>query len=420
MDQTLTKSKPFSIPFQKVVRAWELVKANRGSGGVDAVSLEMYQINLERNLYKLWNRLSSGTYFPKPVRLVEIPKKTGGTRPLGIPTVEDRVAQTLVKQEVEAVLDPVFHGDSYGYRPGKSALQAVGKARERCWKYDWVIDLDIKAFFDTIDQGLLMKAVRKHISDKWQLLYLERWLKAPVQLPDGSLQSRSQGTPQGAVVSPVLANLFLHYAMDEWLKRNYPGCPFERYADDALIHCQSEKQAQELKTALQERLKTCGLTLHEEKTRIVYCKDSSRKKSYPLVQFDFLGYTFSPRKIKSKAGNYFTGYGPAVSKKAVKAMREKVKQLTSFQLTQASLADLVRQSNPVVQGWINYYGAFYRSLLKNALQLVNDGIAQWARKKYKRFNGSKWKALQWLKAMAKRSPDLFAHWQIGSLPQGGS
>ena len=266
----MDRAKPFCIAKREVWEAYKQVKANRGAAGVDGQSIEDFDRDLNKNLYRIWNRMSSGSYFPPPVRRVDIPKgDTGATRPLGIPTVADRIAQMVVKRRLEPILEPVFHRDSYGYRPGKSAHDALVKARQRCWAHDWVLDLDIKSFFDEIDWDLLMRAVRRHTDCPWVLLYLERWLRAPVRMSDGNLVARESGTPQGAVVSPVLANLFLHYAFDLWMQREYPTIPFERYADDAICHCASEAQALELRQALKQRFAACRLRLHPEKTKIV-------------------------------------------------------------------------------------------------------------------------------------------------------
>jgi group II intron reverse transcriptase/maturase len=269
---------------------------------VDGQSIAEFEVNLADNLYKLWNRMSSGSYFPPPVRRVDIPKADGGTRPLGIPTVADRIAQMVVKRSLEPLVEPQFHHDSYGYRPGKSALEAVGVARQRCWRNAWVLDLDIKAFFDSIDSDLLMRAVRKHTDCRWVLLYIERWLRAPMQMEDGSLIIRKRGTPQGGVISPLLANLFLHYAFDVWMRRNYPDVAFERYADDAICHCQTEEQARALRASLEKRFAECGLELHPDKTQIVYCKDDDRRNDFPNRKFDFLGYTFRPRLARRRQG----------------------------------------------------------------------------------------------------------------------
>ncbi len=272
----MPEAKPYNIPKQLVWDAYQRVKANRGAAGVDGESLAAFEQDLKGNLYKVWNRMSSGSYFPPPVRLVEIEKDNGGTRPLGIPTVADRVCQTVAKMVLEPMVEPVFHPDSYGYRPGKSALDAVGMARKRCWATAWVIDLDIKSFFDSLDHELVERAVAHHTDIPWVRLYIARWLRAPVQRPDGTLEQRTRGTPQGGVVSPLLANLFLHYAFDIWMQRHFPGVRFERYADDAIVHCRTEQEARAVLEAIRGRFEQCGLELHPMKTRIVYCKRDGR------------------------------------------------------------------------------------------------------------------------------------------------
>src|SRR5258708_2949947 len=279
----VTSTKPYCIAKRTVWEAYQLVRANRGAAGVDDETIAMFEQNLSGNLYKLWNRLSSGSYFPPPVKQVEIPKAKGGTRKLGIPTVSDRVAQTVVKLMIEPTLDPIFHPDSYGYRSGKSAKQAIAVTRERCWKYDWVVEFDIKAAFDQIDHGLLLKAVRKHIKADWILLYIERWLTAPFETADGARLPRVRGTPQGGVVSPMLMNLFMHYALDTWMQRHFPQCPFARYADDAVVHCRSEAQAQEVMHAIASRLAECGLEMRPDKSGIVYGMYRIRTHAYPYV-----------------------------------------------------------------------------------------------------------------------------------------
>jgi RNA-directed DNA polymerase len=301
----LSKTKPFVISKQAVFEAYRKVKANKGAGGVDGVSMAQFEQDLKGNLYKLWNRLSSGSYFPPPVRLVEIPKRDGGVRPLGVPTVADRIAQTVVAAELEEKVEPIFHPDSYAYRPGRSAHDALASCRKRCWEFDWVVDLDLKSFFDTLDHQLMLKAVAHHTDQRWVLLYVERWLQAPLQQADGTLVERDRGTPQGSAISPVLANLYLHYALDAWMQRTFPQVPFERYADDVIVHCDSLSQAQQVRDAIAARMVECGLQLHPDKTRIVYCKDSNRPGSHEHERFDFLGYTFQPRRVKSKAGKFF-------------------------------------------------------------------------------------------------------------------
>ena len=412
----MIKTKPFTISKDLVLQAYLRVKENRGSAGMDGLSLEVFDKDRRKHLYRLWNRMSSGSYMPCAVLLVEIPKKTGGKRPLGIPTITDRITQTVVTMTLEPDLDKIFHEDSHGYRPGKSALEAVGKTRQRCWRYDWVLDLDIKGFFDNIPHDLLMKAVRKHTDCKWVLLYIERWLKAAVQQEDGTLTERTKGTPQGAVISPLLANLFLHYCMDEWLRIKYPQCPFERYADDSVIHCQSKEQAEQLKEALQERLKACGLEMHRDKTRIVYCKDEDRNKSYPHVSFDFLGYTFRSRKSRNRQGKFFTGFLPAVSDKAGKAIREKIREWKLSARSGSDINTLAAEVNPVLRGWINYYGHYYKSELQDVLKYLNLILKKWARQKYKKLHSHKTKASKWLVTLYQRAPYLFAHWRIGVRP----
>lgn len=412
----MIKTKPFSISKFVVQKAYERVKQNRGSAGVDGLSLENFEEDRKNNLYQLWNRMSSGSYMPSPVLLVEIPKKGGGIRPLGIPTITDRIAQMVVTLILEPQVDRIFHKDSYGYRPNKSALEAVGVTRQRCWNYDWVVDLDIKGFFDNIPHDLLMKAVHKHTDCKWILLYIERWLKTSVSKSDGTLVERKKGTPQGAVISPLLANLFLHYCMDEWLRIRYPDCSFERYADDAVIHCKTEAQAQELRKNLEERLKDCGLELHPEKTKIVFCGQERRNKSYPNIAFDFLGYTFRRRKAKNKQGIHFTSFQPAISNKAKMAIHDKMR---SWRLHRRGGSDLKRLAsilNPVLRGWINYYGAFYKSELYKVLRHMNKLLVRWANRKYKRLRNRKVRAIKWLAEISKGNPYLFEHWRYGVMP----
>jgi len=408
----LNQTKPFPITKRQVWEAYKRVKANQGGAGVDGQTVAEFEQGLEDNLYKLWNRLVSGSYMPPPVRRVEIPKAGGGSRPLGIPTVADRIAQMVVKQTLEPELEEHFHPDSYGYRPGKSAHQAVGQARKRCWRYDWVVDLDIKGFFDNIDHDLLMRAVRHHTHDQWVLLYIERWLRVPVQMPDGSLQARERGTPQGGVASPLLANLFLHYAFDAWMQRHYPHIPFERYADDALCHCRTRKQAEHLKRALERRFASCGLELHPEKTKIVYCRDDDRRQAYPITAFDFLGYTFRPRRSKNRWGKPFINFSPAVSSKAAKAIRQDVRSWGLPKRSDKALDDLARMFNAAIRGWVNYYGAYYKSALYPILRHIDRKLVLWATRKFKRLRGHRRRAAHWLARIARRHTRLFAHWRL--------
>jgi group II intron reverse transcriptase/maturase len=414
----VNKVKPFCISKWEVWEAYKLVKANKGAAGVDGQSIAEFEEDVRDNLFKIWNRMSSGSYFPPPVRRVDIPKDNGKTRPLGIPTVADRIAQTVVKRYLEPILEVHFHSDSYGYRPGKSAREAIGVARQRCWRYDWVLDLDIKGFFDNIDHDLLMRAVRKHTNCKWVLLYIERWLKAPAQLADGSLINRDKGTPQGGVVSPLLANLFLHYAFDTWMKRQYPQIPFERYADDGICHCRSKAEAERLRVAIEKRFAECGLELNLQKTKIVYCKEDGRRGNYPEQKFDFLGFTFQPRRAKNRKGNLFVGFMPAISNKAKKSICDTMRRWKMHRQTDKSLDDLARVVNPVVRGWINYYGSFYKSALYRTFQPLNNILVQWASRKYKRLRGYDQRANQWLQGVMHRQPKLFAHWQLSQVKAG--
>jgi RNA-directed DNA polymerase len=414
----LDKTKPYDIPKQTVWEAFQRVKANKGAAGVDEETIGEFEKDLKGNLYKIWNRMSSGSYFPPAVKAVEIPKKSGGVRILGIPTVADRVAQMVVKMHFEPKVEPIFAADSYGYRPGKSAIDALRITRERCWRYDWVIELDIRKLFDRIDHGLLMKAVRKHTDSPWEILYIERWLKAPFQMQDGSLVERTMGTPQGGVVSPVLANLFMHYAFDEWMKREHPNNPWARYADDGVIHCRTQKEAESLLIDLGERFKQCKLELNTEKTRIVYCKDDDRRGNYPETSFDFLGYTFRPRRSKNRWGKCFINFSPAVSNAASKAMRQKIQGWRIHLKSDVGIDDLSRMFNPVERGWINYYGRFYKSQLYSVLRHIDGDLILWARRKYKKLTSRK-RGSTWLGRLARNRPELFAHWQMGILPTVG-
>jgi RNA-directed DNA polymerase len=410
----MNEAKPFCISKKEVWEAYKRVKANKGAAGVDDQTIEDFEKRLKKNLYKIWNRMSSGSYFPPSVRTVKIPKKNGGERKLGIPTVADRIAQQVVKARLEPEVEPLFHADSYGYRPGKSALDAVGQARKRCWRFDWVLDLDIKSFFDTLSQDLLLRAVKKHAPEQWIILYIERWLKAPVQEEDGRLVPRERGTPQGGVISPLLANLFLHYALDRWLAAHYPQVPFERYADDVIAHCRTERQAQEMRKAIAARLQSCGLELHPEKTKIVYCKDDSRKKTYPNEKFDFLGYTFRPRSSTNRNGKFFINFSPAVSNKATKAIRDTFRSWKLPQRSDKAIDDLSRIFNPIIRGWIQYYGRYYHSALYPTMRELNRDLALWAKRKYKKLRSHLRKAKHWIACISRRAPALFAHWQMGA------
>jgi len=407
-------AKSFDIPKKLVWEAFQRVKASRGGPGVDGQTVEDFELNLKDNLYRIWNRMSSGSYFPPPVQLVVIPKSDGRERRLGVPTVADRVAQNVVKMVLEPLVEPHFHPDSYGYRPGRSAHDALSRARERCWRYDWVLDLDIRAFFDTLDHDLVMRAVQRYTHCRWIILYVKRWLTAPMQVEDGSLEERKTGTPQGGVVSPVLANIFMHLAFDTWMGEAHSDVPFERYADDVVVHCRTEAQVNEVQQLVIQRLARCRLEVHPEKTKIVYCRDSNRRGPFPENKFDFLGYTFRPRRARNRSGRLFTSFSPAVSAKAAKAMRQTMRRNWRIaRRTDKSLSDLANMFNPTMRGWIAYYGRFHGSALEPVFRPLNYALVRWAQRKYKkRFKGHQWRTWQWLLKAARRDPRLFAHWAI--------
>lgn len=411
----LDKPKPFVISKVLVWEAYKQVKANQGGAGVDRESLAEFDKNMSKNLYKIWNRLSSGSYMPPAVRGVEIPKKQGGVRLLGVPTVSDRIAQMTIKLMFEPLVEPHFLEDSYGYRPNKSALDAIGVTRKRCWSYDWLIEFDIKGLFDNIDHELLMKAVRHHTDDKCILLYIERWIKAPLELPDGAIKDRSSGTPQGGVISPILSNLFLHYVFDVWMTNNHPESKWCRYADDGICHCESEEQAKALLAELKQRFTDCKLEIHPDKTKIVYCKDGTRKGSYAgNTKFVFLGYEFRARGAKNrKTKEVFTGYLPAISPKAEKSINEKIRELNIRNRSDLSLHEIAKWINPMIQGWINYYGKYTKSELSNVFQRLNGTIARWSMKKYRRLKNKKTRAARYIWELASNATNLFAHWRIG-------
>jgi len=406
-------SKSYQIPKQLVWEAYKQVKRNKGAPGADGQSVEDFEKDLKNNLYKIWNRMSSGTYFPPPVRAVEIPKAHGdGVRILGVPTVADRIAQTVAALALEPRIESIFHDDSYGYRPGRGALDALAKCRKRCWEKDWILDLDVQKFFDSVDHNLMVKAVEVNTtsSQKWIVLYVKRWLKAPVQLPDGTLAARDQGTPQGSAVSPVLANLFMHYAFDTFLERHFPGVDFERYADDAVVHCETEAQARQVWAALDQRMAGVGLRLHPAKTKIVYCKDANRRRNFPFTAFTFLGYTFRPRAARARDGRIFCSFQPAVSDEAMKKMSEQVRSWRLHARTGTDLRQLATEINPIVAGWMAYYGRFYRSALYPLLQRVNTYLLRWAGSKYRRLRSYK-RFTAWWSGILAREPALFAHWR---------
>lgn len=406
----MNESKQYDIPKRAVIEAYKRVKANKGSAGIDGIDFEKFEEKLNNNLYKIWNRMSSGSYFPSPVMAVEIPKKTGGVRRLGIPTITDRVAQMVARMYVESAVEPMFCDDSYGYRPNKSALDAIEMTRKRCWRYDYVIELDVKGLFDNIDHELLMRVVRRHVKEAWICMYIERWLKTPFVLRNGEVIERNAGTPQGGVISPVLANMFLHYVFDMWMKRNFPQAPFERYADDGVVHCKSKEEAFFIKESLVKRFAECKLELHPTKTRIVYCKDKDRTRDEDLTEFDFLGYTFKAVYIKCKDGKMRSNFIASVSKTSAKTFRDKIKSLEIHKKTGCKINMIAEILNPMLRGWMNYFGKFNPSAMKYTLQCIERRLVKWAMCKYKKFRGHRRRAEKWLLSVRKREPKLFAHW----------
>lgn len=413
----MRKAKSFTITKREVYDAYKAVKANKGSAGIDHVSLDTYEENLGDNLYKLWNRMSSGSYFPPQVKAVEIPKKNGGVRVLGIPTVEDRIAQMVVRNSLEPRIEPYFLPDSYGYRPNKSAHDAIDVTRKRCWQFNWVLEFDIKGLFDNISHQLLMKAVHKHTKCNWKSLYIERWLTASMSDKNGNITIRDKGTPQGGVISPLLANLFLHYAFDKWMTRQFPNNPWCRYADDGIIHCHSKSEAEYIYDCLKARMAECELEIHPEKTKIVYCKDSNRKEKHEMIEFTFLGYTFRPRKAKARNGKSFTSFLPAISKDAKKHIRETVKRWYLLHQTEKSLQEIADKYNSAIRGWLNYYGRYGKAELSKVIHHVNLHLMWWIKRKFLKYKNKTKQSYMYLRHISKQYPSLFEHWRVGIVPK---
>lgn len=406
-----------SVPISKAMvwQAYKRVRANKGSAGIDAVNIEQFDENLSTNLYKLWNRMASGSYFPPAVKEVEIPKKDGKVRKLGIPTISDRIGQMVVKMYLEPRLENVFNPSSFGYRPNKSAHQALEQVRKNCWKMDWVIDLDIKGFFDNIDHNKMMLAIEKHVPERWVRLYIARWLTSPVMTKSGNLVSnKGKGTPQGGVISPLLANLFLHYGLDQWLEQNDNTVKFTRYADDVIVNCKSQNHAEHTLKAIKSRMHQIGLELHPEKTKIVYCRDYRRQEKYPNVKFDFLGYSYQPRTTKSKKSKgLYLGFDCGISISSRKRIADKLEELKVERMTCDRIVGVAAILNPMIRGWVNYYSKFRSSMLHKVFKLLNNRIVKWARKRYKRYKTSIKRAYQWFERVKEQYPKLFYHWQVG-------
>lgn len=411
MTQEITKS--FAISKRMVYNSYLKVCEKKGSAGIDNETIEMFNQDLSKNLYKLWNRMASGSYLPPPVRTVLIPKKQGGKRPLGIPTVSDRIGQGVVKDFLEPEMETIFHKNSFGYRPGRSAHDALKQCHENCKQYAWVIDVDIKGFFDNINHELMIQLVQEHSQEKWVLLYINRWLKAGVEQEDGSIIARTKGTPQGGVISPLLANLYLHHAFDKWMDEINPRNPFERYADDIIIHCQSKEGAERILAQLRIRMHEYSLELHPEKTKIVYCKNFRRDEKHDKESFTFLSYSFQPRTFRDKFGNrkLMIVFIPAISTAAKTHIRMRIKEVLDPQQTTRSLIWFASHLNPKIRGWVNYYSKFNKSEVLSVFYHLNYLIRKWIANKYKIRSKKRIK----VKYLLLRSvlPTLFFHWRLG-------
>lgn len=408
----MNKTKSFDIPKQLIIKAYQQVFKNKGVEGIDGITIEKFNDNLKGNLYKLWNRMSSGSYKPQPLRVVKIPKNPEGHRMLCIPTVYDRVAQTTVALYLEPLVEPIFHENSYGYRPNKSSLDAVEVTRKRCWKYDWVIDLDIAEFFDSLDHDLVLQTIKTYTNCKWVILYVERWLKVSIQQPDGNMIIRNKGIPQGSPISPIISNIVMHLIFDEWMKHKYSTIPFERYVDDVIVHCKTYKQASFIKHIIQSRLLKFRLELHSEKTSIVYCKDDNRQENFSKYTFDFLGYTFRPRRARSKRGGLFTSFLPAISNKAKKKIKKNIRAWKLHRRTEKTLEELADKINPIVRGWIQYYGKFYKTEMNIFIRNIENYLLRWIMAKYKNFRNKVRHSWKFMSKIKKKFPNMFYHWTI--------
>ena len=407
------KTKSFAISKEMVYNSYLKVCSKDGGAGIDKETIEMFNESLGNNLYKVWNRMSSGSYFPPAVRTVLIPKKQGGTRPLGIPTVSDRIAQGVVKDYLEPILEPLFHINSFGYRPGRSAHDALAQCQHNCIQYPWVVDLDIKGFFDNISHEWMMKMVLHHTEDKWVLLYIERWLKAGIEQADGSIALRTKGTPQGGVISPLLANLYLHHAFDMWMSKFYPCNPFERYADDIIVHCSTEMEAQQLLASIAERLQGFGLELHPEKTKLVYCKNYLRKEKHEHNSFTFLSYSFQPRGRPNTFGKHqkFMVFSAAICCKAKSFIKQRIRAVFNPRNTQVSLEQTAIKLNPKIRGWLNYYSRFNPRIAREVFLYLNELIRRWIEEKFRLRSRKSVRNNYQNYVLLNR--DLFLHWQKG-------
>jgi len=405
------KTKSFNIDKSEVYKSYQRVKLNEGSAGIDKESIDEFEQRSEKNLYKIWNRMSSGSYMAPAVKEVMISKKLGGERPLGIPTVGDRVAQGVIKDRLEAILEPKFHGSSYGYRPGKDAHSALRRCKENCFKYEWVIDLDIKGFFDNISHEWMIKFIKHHTEDKAIILYSGRWLKAEVEKQDGTRVERTKGTPQGGVISPLLANLYLHHAFDLWIQKLHSANPFERYADDIIVHCKSKEEAENMLEEIKIRLGKFDLEIHPDKTRIVYCKDDRRKGENDYESFTFLGYSFQPRSFQWKGDVRFTVFFPGIACAAKAFIKKRMLEHFNPKWTQLDLITIAKIMNPRIRGWLNYYKLYCRAEILNLFKYFNRLLAKWL--KYKHRISSQFKLYKAYDQLLASNKELFIHWKLG-------
>ena len=399
--------KTVPIEFKQVHDSYVKVKQGGKATGVDSETISDFEKKIETNLYLIHNRLSSGSYHPPAVRTVEIPKGEGKTRKLGIPTLRDKIAQHVVKDEMEKQIEPLFHANSYGYRPLRSAKDALQKVKENCRRYDWVIDMDIKSFFDEIDHELMLKALSHVVKEKWVITYVSRWLKAPSEDATGHQQERTKGTPQGGVISPLLANLFLHYSFDLWMSKHYAHIRFVRYADDIIVHCSTQQEAQSVLTSIKARLSEVKLQVNEEKTKIVYCKDLWRKEHHTEIQFGFLGFSYQPRKTNGYGKYPYLTFTPAISNENQTKIKKVIREIFSRRAQSDELITIAKILNPKIRGWTNYYGNFYNRPLIRTLNKIDTCLIKWLMIKHKILYR---KAYSKLKSIRVKQPFLFAHW----------
>ena len=398
-----TKSQP--ITRLMVWQAYWEVRANKGGMGIDEMSWAELDKNRVKQLYKLWNRLTSGSYLPPPVKEVSIDKKGGGKRKLGVPTILDRIAQEVVRAPLEKIVQPQFHESSFGYQKNKNCHQAVEKALHNALTHGWAIDLDIKGFFDNIDQELLLKAVRHYCKEPWILMYVKRWSEAGIVQENGETINRLTGTPQGGVISPLLSNIFLHVVFDKWMEKEHPEKPFERYADDIVVHCKTEKQAKFVKAMIEKRMKSCKLELHPVKTKIIHLRGESESK-YPR-SLDFLGFSLRLQMVETKVGKKLMPT-VVISQKSKNSIYAKLRSLKIHEM-HTSIYGVSKKLSPIIRGIMNYYCKFWSGHTHYIWHRLNVRLTKWV----KRIRSMSTRAaIRWLKEKYKVKPGLFPHWEL--------